>query len=143
MIINGDKIGAGNTQAQANQFIYSGNLTADTKGDVGGVVKLLNDTGVDIIITDAIFDITKASTGAATISVGVNKAGTTGDATLLNAINAKSVKIHNNRNHELVDTYASNAGGMAVWEAGGYIVATASATVAGMEGKYKFIGVAR
>lgn len=137
MIINGDKIGAGNTQSPANSFMYSGDLTAATTTAVGGVIKLQNDTGVDIIVTDVIIDITTGSTGAATLDVGVDDGGDVSNDTLMDGLNAQTVAVQNNRNQ------AGTNGGMAVWKADEYIVATASATVAGLVGKYKVIGVAR
>jgi hypothetical protein len=136
MIINGDKIMQGATQSPANSFLFCGALTAATTTAVGGVLKLKNLTGVDILVTDVVMQITTASTGAATIDVGVDDAGDTSNDTLIDGMNAQTVKAQNNRSQ------AGTNGGMAVWKNGKYIVATASATTAGMVGKYKIAGIA-
>ena len=66
MIINGDKIGSGNTQSPANAFMYTGDLVAEATGAVGGVITLQNTTGVDILVTNMIINITTVATVAAT-----------------------------------------------------------------------------
>lgn len=137
MIINGDKIMQGATQSPANEFVICGNLTAATTTAVGGVLKLQNTFGVDILVHEAIFNITTGSTGAATIDVGVDDGGDVSNDTLMDGINAQTAKVQSN----LVQ--GGTNGGMAVWKNGEYLVATASATTAGMVGTYKIIGIAK
>lgn len=136
MLINGDKIVTGNTQSPANEFIFAGSLTAATTTAVGGVLKLQNTTGVDLMVTHMVVRITKGSTGAATLDIGVDDGGDVSNDTLLDGMNAQTVKSHSS----LVG--GGTNGGVAVWKKDEYIVATASATTAGMVGTYKIFAVA-
>ena len=136
MIINGDKIMKNATQSPANSFMYCGALVAATTTAVGGVIKVLNDSGIDILITDMILNIATASTGAATLDVGVDDGGDVSNDTLLDGANAQTARVQCNT------VQGGTNGGMAVWKKGEYVVATASATVAGLVGTYKIIGVA-
>jgi len=136
MLINGDKIVTGLTQAPANEFIFAGNLTAATTTAVGGVLKLQNTTGVDLMVTHMVVRITTKSTGAATIDIGVDDGGDVSNDTLIDGMNAEIVKAHSS----LVG--GGTNGGVAVWKKGEYIVATASATTAGMVGTYKIFAIA-
>lgn len=138
MLINGDRIGSLNPQAPANQFSFSGALVAATDDTVGGVFKVQNTTGVDIIVTHMLVDVTTAaSTGTPTIDIGVHDKGTSSDDTLIDGMNPKTVKVHTNY------ADAGTNGGVAVWKNGEFIVATASATVVALVGKYKILGYAR
>ncbi|MDI9549858.1 MAG: hypothetical protein QM346_19870 [Chloroflexota bacterium] len=101
---------------------YKAALTADTTGAVGGVLKLLNPEGVDLIITDFILDITTKSAGAATIDAGVDDGGDVSSDTLLDGVNVNAAA-----------AVFSNAAAVK-WPADEYIVATASASVAGLVG---------
>lgn len=136
MLINGDKIVTGNTQSPANEFIFAGSLTAATTTAVGGVLKLQNTTGVDLMVTHMVVRITTGSTGAATLDIGVDDGGDVSNDTLLDGMNAQTVKSHSS----LVG--GGTNGGVAVWKKDEYIVATASATTAGMVGTYKIFAVA-
>ena len=108
---------------------YKAALTADTTGAVGGVLKLLNPEGVDLIITDFILDITTKSTGAATIDAGVDDGGDVSSDTLLDGVNVNSAA---GVFGSMVD--GGQNGGYVKWPADEYIVATASASVAGLVG---------
>ena len=130
MLINGDKIVTGLTQAPANEFIFAGSLTAATTAAVGGVLKLQNTTGVDLMVTHMVVRITTGSTGAATLDIGVDDGGDVSNDTLLDGMNAQTVKAHSS----LVG--GGTNGGVAVWKKNEYLVATASATTAGMKGTY-------
>lgn len=136
MLINGDKIVTGNTQAPANEFIFAGSLTAATTTAVGGVLKLQNTTGVDLMVTHMVVRITTGSTGAATLDIGVDDGGDVSNDALLDGMNAQTVKSHSS----LVG--GGTNGGVAVWKKNEYIVATASASVAGVEGTYKIFAIA-
>lgn len=108
---------------------YKAALTADTTGAVGGVLKLLNPEGADLIITDFILDITTKSTGAATIDAGVDDGGDVSSDTLIDGLDVNAAA---GVFGSMVD--GGTNGGYVKWPAGEYIVATASATVAGLVG---------
>lgn len=108
---------------------YKAALTAATDTTVGGVLKLLNPEGADLIITDFILDITTKSTGAATIDAGVDDGGDVSSDTLIDGLDVNAAAgVFSNT----VD--GGTNGGVAKWPAGQYIVATASASVAGLVG---------
>lgn len=130
MLINGDKIVTGKVQSPANEFIFAGNLIAATGTAVGGVIKLQNTFGVDLLVTHMVVRITTGSTGAATLDIGVDDGGDVSNDTLLDGMNAQTVKAHSS----LVG--GGTNGGVAVWKKNEYLVATASATTAGMKGTY-------
>lgn len=112
---------------------YFGTLTAATTTAVGGVIKLLNPEGVDLIIPSGGFGIsvTTVSTGAATLDIGIDDDGATSNDTLLDGIDVNAATgVFDNG----VD--GGNNGGAVRWPAGYYLVATASATTAGMVGIY-------
>lgn len=139
MLINGDKIVAGNTQSPANSFMLSGNLTAATDTTVGGVIKLKNTFGVDLIITDMFVDVTTASTAAATLDIGVDDGGDVSNDTLFDGLDVNTaVGFFNTSKHA-----GTNGKHAVVWKKGEYVVATASATVAGLKGKYTIKAIAR
>ena len=107
---------------------YKVALTAATSTAVGGVLKLLNPEGANLIITKLVLDITTESTGAASVDAGTDDAG---DASSDNLIDGKSVAAAG-----VFDNGANSGtnGGSAKWAAGEYLVITASATTAGMVG---------
>lgn len=133
MMINGDKIIEGAAQSQANTVVLCGDITAATTADVGAVLKLENTFGVDLLITDMVLNITKASTGAATIDIGVDDGGDVSSDNLIDGANAKTVKPACNT------VEGGTNGGMAIWKKGEFIVASASATIAGATGTYAVI----
>lgn len=135
MMITGDKFIKSGLQVQANSVILQGALTAATDTTVGGVLKLENDFEQDLLITTCVINVTKASTGAATIDVGVDDGGDVSSDTLLDGLNAQTAKAQSN----LVQ--GGTNGGMALWKKGEFVVATASATTAGMTGTYFIIAV--
>jgi len=137
MLINGDRIVSSPTQAQANDFVLQGKLTAATTAAVGGVIKLQNTYGVDLLVKDMIIQTTTKSTGAATLDVGVDDGGDVSNDTLLDGLDVGTAAGNfDNR----IDKGTN--GGMAVWKKNEYLVATASATVAGIVGTYKIIAMA-
>lgn len=130
MLIMGSKIvGAGNVQAEADEIILQGALTAATDDTAGGVLKLKNDFGIDLIVTDVFIDIKTASTtSAATIDMGVDDGGDVSSDNLLDGLAmGTATGVFSNR---------GSGGGCAVWKKDEYIVATASGTLAGLVGTY-------
>lgn len=137
MLVKGDKVLKGDVQAQFGEVQFNGSLTAATSTAVGGVIKVQNDTGDDLIITNMLVDITTKSTGAATLDIGVDDGGDVSSDNLIDGMNAETVKVHSNL------VLPGTNGGMAVWKSGEYVVATASATVAGLVGTYKILAMPR
>lgn len=132
MLIMGSKVvGAGNVQAEADEIILQGALTAATGTAVGGVIKLKNDFGIDLIVTDVFIDIKTKAEAAATIDMGVDDGGDTSSDNLLDglAVGTATGVFCNRLN-------AGTNGGCAVWKKDEYIVATASGTLAGLVGTY-------
>lgn len=105
-------------------------LVAATSTAVGGVLKLLNPEGVDLLITRIVLDVTTKSTGAATLDVGVDDDGATSNDTLLDGVDVGTAAgVFDN-----VKNGGTNGKAAVKWAAGYYIVATASASVAGLVG---------
>ncbi len=129
MLIMGSKIvGAGNVQAEADEIILQGALTAATNDTVGGVLKLKNDFGIDLIVTDVFIDIKTKATATATIDMGVDDGGDVSSDNLLDGLAMNTATgVFSNR---------GSGGGCAVWKKDEYIVATASGTLAGLVGTY-------
>jgi hypothetical protein len=112
---------------------YQGDLTAATTTAVGGVIKLLNPEGEDLIIPSGGFgiNVTTVSTGAATLDIGIDDGGDVSNDTLLDGVDVNAATgVFDNG----VD--GGTNGGAVLWPAGYYLVATASATTAGMVGTY-------
>lgn len=108
---------------------YKVPLTAATTTAVGGVAKILNPEGVDVIITRFVLDIETASAGAATVDIGVDDGGDTSSDTLIDGQSVAAKGVFDNVSHG-----GTNGKAALLWPAGEYIVATASATTAGMVG---------
>ena len=114
----------------AQSGAYKVALTAVTTTAVGGVLKLLNPEGVDLLITRFMLDITTASAGAATVDAGVDDGGDVSSDNLIDGLNVNAAAgLFDN-----VDDQGSNGQSAVRWPAGQYIVVTASATVAGLVG---------
>ena len=135
MFIKGAEVVAGDVQSHAINFKFSGGLVAATTTAVGGVLKLLNDTGKDLMVELMLIQVTTASTGVATLDIGVDDGGDVSSDNLIDGVDVNTAPI-----------IASNVvgggtnGKHALWKKGEYIVATASATVAGLVGKYTIKG---
>jgi hypothetical protein len=138
MLINSDKIVTNVTQSPANEFMLKGDLIAATKTDVGAVLSLKNVYGVDLIITDMFVDVTTKSSGAATLDIGVDDKADTSNDTLFDGLNVGSAAGFFNA----TKNGGSNGVHSVIWKKGEYVVATASATVAGLVGKYTIIATA-
>jgi hypothetical protein len=104
-------------------------LVAATTTAVGGVLKLVNPEGVDLIITRLILDITTASTGAATVDAGVDDGGDVSSDTLIDGKSVATAGVFDN-----TEDGGTNGKGAVKWKAGEYLVISASATTAGMVG---------
>lgn len=112
-------------------------LTAATTNAVGGVIKLENTEGVDLIITRAILDITTEATGTPTLSMGIDDEGDVSSNTLFDAVAiGTAAGVLDNL---LTPSHGGSEPGVANkpsvrWPAGHFLVATASASAAGLEG---------
>lgn len=104
-------------------------LTAATTTAVGGVLSVENPEGVDLIITRVVLDITTGSTGAATIDAGVDDGGDVSSDTLLDGHSVATAGVFDN-----IENGGTNGKAAVKWPAGQFVVATASATTAGMVG---------
>lgn len=103
-------------------------LASDDTG--GGVASLLNPFGFDVIVTEAIVDITTAATAAGTLDVGIAAGATTSNDTLIDGldVNAATGTFINS-----VD--GGTNGGAARWEDDEYLTASkASGSMAGLAG---------
>lgn len=139
MLIMGSKaVGAGNVQAEIDGIILQGALTAATDTAVGGVIKLKNDFGIDLIVTDVFIDIKTKAGASATIDMGVDDGGDTSSDNLIDglAMGAATGVFCSRVN-------AGNDGGCAVWKKDEYIVATASASLASLVGTYTIKAIPR
>lgn len=105
-------------------------LTAVTGTAVGGALKVQNDFGGDVIITDLILDITTEATGSATVDAGVDDGGDVSSDNLLDGLDVGAASgVFDN-----TDNGGSNGGRTVVWPEDEYLVITASATLAGLVG---------
>jgi len=105
-------------------------LTPVTGTAVGGVLKLVNPEGADLIITRVVFDVTTKSTGAATLDVGVDDDGATSNDTLMDGLDVGTAA----GTFDNIENQGTNGKAAVSWPAGYFIVATASASVAGLVG---------
>ena len=139
MLINGDKIVTKPTQSPANTFVLKGDLTAATKTDVGAVLSLKNVYGLDLIITEMYVDVTTKSTAAATLDIGVDDGGDVSNDTLFDGVDVGTAAgLFNTSKHA-----GTNGKHAVVWKKDEFVVATASATLAGLVGKYTIKALAR
>lgn len=104
-------------------------LTAATDTTAGGVLKLQNPEGVDLIITRCVLDITTKSTGAATVDAGVHATGASSADNLIDGKSVAAAGVFDN-----ITDAGTNGKAAVRWPAGQYVVITASATTAGMVG---------
>ena len=113
----------------AQSGAYKAALTAATTTAVGGVLKLQNPEGVDLIITRMILDIITQSAGAATVDAGIDDDGAQSNDTLIDGQSVAAAGVFDN-----VKNGGTNGVAAKKWPAGYYLVITASATTAGMVG---------
>ena len=104
-------------------------LTAATTTAVGGVLKLSNPEGVDLIITRCVLDVTTQSTGAATVDAGVHADGSASADNLIDGQSVAAAGVFDN-----LGAGGTNGKAAVRWAAGAVLVITASATTAGMVG---------
>lgn len=108
---------------------YRAALTAATDTTVGGVLKVENPEGADLIVTDLILDVSTEATGAASVDAGIDDAGDANSDNLIDGLDVGSAAgVFSN------NTDAGTNGGIAVWPEGEYLVITASADATGLVG---------
>lgn len=104
-------------------------LTAVTTTAVGGALKIQNDFGGDVIVTDLILDVTTEATGAANVDAGIDDGGDVSSDNLIDGLDVGSAAgVFSN----VAD--AGTNGGIAKWAEDEYLVITASATLADLVG---------
>jgi len=114
--------------------IARGNLTAVTSTAVGGVFSWANPTGEAILVRNLILDVTTVSTATATIDAGVSANSTTGSDTLIDGCDLNPAT---GVFHALDETYqGTNGHGFRKCASTGYVLGTASATMAGLVGTF-------
>jgi len=131
MLIRGGKVVNSDLQAVAEKFIWRGDLTAVTTTAVGGALSIQNTTGRTLLITLCYIDVTTPSTGAATVDIGVDTGGDTSNDTLIDGVDVNTAAIQASN---LVG--GGTKGNVVKWVDDDYIVATASASLAGLVGTY-------
>ena len=105
-------------------------LTAATSNAVGGVLKLQNPEGVDLIVTRLVLDITTKSTGAATVDAGIDDDGDTSSDNLIDGLDVNAAAgVFDN-----LGSGGTNGLTTVLWPAGHHLVITASADASGLEG---------
>jgi len=98
----------------------------------GEIASVANPEGLPLIITDVKIYVSTASTGAATINVGINASPTTSDTDLISAL-AINGAIAGLAYHGM--TALAAKGAAQVWGASDYITATGSADSSGFRGR--------
>jgi len=98
----------------------------------GEIASVANPEGLPLIITDVKIYVSTASTGAATINVGINASPTTSDTDLISAL-AINGAIAGLAYHGM--TALAAKGAAQVWGAADYITATGSADSSGFRGR--------
>jgi len=112
---------------------YKVALTAATTTAVGGVLSVVNPTGVDLMITRLLLNVTTQSSGAAAVDIGVDDGGDVNSDTLIDGLSVATAGLYDN-----IENQGTNGKSAVRWPAGHYLVGTASATTAGMVG-YAYI----
>lgn len=110
---------------------FRADLTAATGTTAGGVLRLANPEGADVLVTRVVLNVTTKSTGAATLDVGIAANGTTSSDTLFDAVDVGTAAgVFDN-----VDDQGTNGQSVLKWGSSQYLTATASASVAGLVGE--------
>lgn len=104
-------------------------LTAVTTTAAGGALKLANPFDADVIITRFVLDVETQSTGAATLDVGVHATGAASADNLIDGQSVAAAGVFDN-----VGAGGTNGKAVVVWGKTAFVVATASATLAGLKG---------
>lgn len=139
MMIKGSSIVANDAQSPADSVVLRGKLTAATTTAVGGVIKVQNDLDVDLMVTGMYVDVTTKSSGAATLDVGVDYDGDVSNDTLFDGLDVGTAAGFFNT----AKNGGTNGKAAVLWKRGEYVVASASATVAGLVGKYTIVAIPR
>lgn len=109
-------------------------ITGAASTDGGGIGALANPEGVDVVILRATLRIVTASTGAATISIGVAANGTTSATDIFNAITANGAVTGWYNGFVMQNGAKTAISAPAVWESSKYVTLTGSASTAGFSG---------
>ncbi len=104
-------------------------LTAVTGTTAGGVLKLTNPEGVDLIITRLVLDVQEPSAGAATVDAGVHATGAASVDNLIDGQSVAAAGVFDN-----VGDGGTNGKAAVKWAAGSVLTITASASLAGLVG---------
>lgn len=104
-------------------------LVAATTTAVGGVLKVVNPEGVDVIVTRLILDVAEPSAGAASVDAGIDDGGDVSSDNLIDGLSVATAGAYDN-----TENGGTNGKGVVLWPAGQYLVITATATTAGLEG---------
>lgn len=99
---------------------------------VGGVLKLANPEGADLIITRLILNVTTASTAACTVDAGVAANGTTNADNLLDGLDVNTAAgVFDN-----IENQGTNGKSAVKWGSSQYLnISKASGAAAGLVGK--------
>lgn len=104
-------------------------LVAAPTNAAGGVLKLENTFGADVIITRFIVDVQAGSAGVATIDAGVHSTGASNSDNLIDGQSAQGAGVFDN-----IENGGTNGKAVVLWPKGHFIVVTASADATGLEG---------
>lgn len=110
-------------------------ITGDlaTVATAGGVLSVANPENTSILVDRVILDVTTASTGAATVDVGVAANGTTSSDTLLDGLDVNTAT----GTFDNVDSQGTNGNSVVKVTSSQFITASqASGDVTGLVGKY-------
>jgi hypothetical protein len=109
---------------------YKVALTPVTTTAVGGVLKLVNPEGANLIITRLILNITTPATGTPTVDGGIHAAGTSNADNLVDGLAVGvAAGVFDN-----VKDGGTNGKAAVLWPVGHHLVITASASAAGLVG---------
>ena len=109
-------------------------LTGVTATSNGGIGAVINQEGVDVLITRCFLHVGTASTGAANLSCGIGATATTSSTDIISglAVNGVSGNYYNGQAQQV--TAKTQVSAPATWSAGKYIVFTGSADTTGLVG---------
>lgn len=104
-------------------------LTAAGTTAAGGVLKVENTFGADVIVTRFLVDVETGASGAVTIDAGVHATGAATSDTLIDGQSVQAAGVFDN-----VGNGGTNGKAAVLWKKGEFIVASASADAAGLVG---------
>ncbi len=104
-------------------------LTAATTTAAGGVLKLQNPEGEDLILTRLVLDVATQSSGAATVDAGIDDDGANSSDIVIDGLSVATAGVFDN-----LKNGGTNGRAAVLWPADHHLVITASATTAGLVG---------